>query len=183
MIEHAVPKIRPARHADVNAMLAIYRRYIEHTVVSLETEIPSERQFAERIDATQREHEWLIAELDGELVGYAYGSKHRSRGAYRTSCEVSAYIADSAQGQGFARVLYEHLFTQLVDLGYCNALAGIVMPNDASIAFHQALGFRLVGVYHHVAFKLGAWRDVAWFERILREGPPRDACRDADRSH
>ena len=175
MSEHAVPTIRPAKHADVKAMLAIYRPYIEQTVVSLETEIPTEAQFEERIDATQREHEWLIAELDGTLVGYAYGSKHRSRGAYRTSCEVSAYIADSAQGQGFARVLYEHLFAQLEDLGYCNALAGIVVPNDASVAFHQAMGFRLVGVYHHVAYKLGAWQDVAWFERILREGPPRDA--------
>ncbi|MFT4513805.1 MAG: L-amino acid N-acyltransferase YncA [Planctomycetota bacterium] len=165
---------RQARHADAKAMLAIYRPFIEHTTVSFETEVPSEQEFAQRIDAAQSEHEWLVAEMGSAVIGYAYGSKHRSRGAYRTSCEVSAYVADSAQGRGVARLLYERLFERLVELGYCNALAGIAGPNDKSAAFHAAMGFTLVGVYHHIGFKNGAWHDVAWYERILREGPPGD---------
>ena len=169
------PTIRQARQADAQSMLAIYRPFIEHTVVSLETVEPSEAEFAQRIDATQSEHEWLVAELDGVVIGFAYGSKHRSRGAYQTSCEVSAYVSDAVQGRGIARLLYERLFERLVELGYCNALAGIVMPNNTSVAFHVAMGFTLVGVYHHVGFKHGAWHDVAWYERILREGPPNDA--------
>lgn len=173
MVAH--PTIRQARHEDAKAMLAIYRPFIEHTVVSLETVVPSEVEFAQRVDERQRTHEWLVAELDGTVIGYAYGSKHRARGAYRTSCEVSAYVADAAQGRGVARLLYERLLERLAELGYCNALAGIAMPNDTSVAFHLAMGFTLVGVYHHVGFKHGAWRDVAWYERILREGAPRDA--------
>ncbi len=174
MVEHATPTIRQARHADAAAMLAIYRPFIEHTVVSFETEVPSVQEFAERVEATQRAHEWLVAELDGAVLGYAYGSKHRSRGAYRASCEVSGYVAEAAQGRGIARLLYERLFARLIALGYCNALAGIAMPNDPSVGFHQAMGFTLVGVYHHIGFKHGAWHDIAWYERILREGPPRD---------
>ncbi|MGK0154436.1 MAG: L-amino acid N-acyltransferase YncA [Neolewinella sp.] len=173
MVAH--PTIRQARHSDATAMLAIYQPFIEHTVVSLETVVPSEAEFAQRIAARQLEHEWLVAELDGVVIGYAYGSKHRARGAYRTSCEVSAYVADPAQGRGVARLLYARLFERLVELGYCNALAGIAMPNDTSVAFHVAMGFTLVGVYHHVGFKHGAWHDVAWYERVLREGPPNDA--------
>jgi phosphinothricin acetyltransferase len=166
------PTIRQARQADAQSMLAIYRPFIEHTVVSLETVEPSEAELAQRIDAILSEHEWLVAELDGVVIGFAYGSKHRSRGAYRPSCEVSAYVSDAVQGRGIARLLYERLFERLVEQGYCNALAGIVMPNDTSVAFHVAMGFTLVGVYHHVGFKHGAWHDVAWYERILREGPP-----------
>jgi L-amino acid N-acyltransferase YncA len=168
------PTIRQARQADAQSMLAIYRPFIEHTVVSLETVEPSEAEFAQRIDATLSEHEWLVAELGGVVVGFAYGSKHRSRGAYQTSCEVSAYVLDAVQGRGIARLLYERLFDRLVERGYCNSLAGIVMPNDTSVAFHVAMGFTLVGVYHHVGFKHGAWHDVAWYERLLREGPPSD---------
>lgn len=167
--------IRPARAEDAPAMLAIYRPFVERTAVSFETEVPTLDEFVERIHARQRDHEWLAAELDGQVVGYAYGSKHRGRGAYRTTCEVSAYVSESARGRGVARALYERLFARLVERGYCNALAGIAMPNDVSVAFHSALGFSPVGVYHAIGFKLGRWHDVAWYERRLREGPPLDA--------
>jgi len=154
-------------------MLGIYRPFVEHTAVSFETTVPSVEQFADRITETLATHEWLLAEHDGEVLGYAYGSRHRARDAYRSTCEVSAYVADDAQRCGVGRELYGCLFDRLDALGFCNALAGVAMPNDKSVAFHRAMGFTLVGVYHHVGYKLGAWHDVAWYERVLREGPPR----------
>jgi len=169
---HAPVTIRRAEARDAAQMVAIYRPFVEHTVVSFEVTVPDEAEFADRIAAVVKTHEWLVAELDGSVVGYAYGGKHRSREAYRFSTEVSAYIAEGHRGRGIARQLYERLFERLAARGYCNALAGIALPNDASIAFHTSLGFARVGVYHGVGFKHDQWHDVAWYERRLREGPP-----------
>lgn len=164
--------IRPAATADAAAMVEIYRPFIEQSSVSFEVSVPTVVEFAERVVSAQAEHAWLVAERAGEVLGYAYGTKHRAREAYRFTTEVSAYVAEGSRGQGIARALYEELFRRLVELGYCNALAGVTLPNDPSVAFHERLGFAKVGVYHRTGYKFGEWRDVAWFERSLREGPP-----------
>lgn len=166
--------IRRAQAADAAQMVGIYRPFVAQTAVSFEIEVPGCDEFATRIEAVLATHEWLVAERDGALIGYAYGGEHRAREAYRLSTEVSAYVSDHARGRGVARALYERLFERLAALGYCNALAGIVQPNEPSIGFHLRLGFTLVGVYHDVGFKLGRWHDVAWYERRLRRGSPAD---------
>ena len=163
--------IRPATPADAAALLAIYAPFVERTAVSFEETVPMQAEFAERIRAANERWVWLVAESDGALAGYAYAGAHRARSAYRHSVEVSAYVAESHRRRGVARALYEALFPRLAALGYCNAYAGIALPNDASVALHRALGFADVGVFPRVGRKFGRWHDVAWLHRPLRDEP------------
>ncbi|MFK7739708.1 MAG: N-acetyltransferase family protein [Planctomycetota bacterium] len=165
-------KIRPARESDVPDLIEIYRPFIEQATTSFELEVPSVAEFAQRVAASQERHAWLVAEDDAGILGYAYGGAHRSREAYRYTAEVSAYLADRARGKGLGAQLYERLFVRLNELGYCNAVAGVTLPNDPSVAFHERMGFTSVGVYRRIGFKFGRWCDVAWYERPLREGDP-----------
>lgn len=163
--------IRPARVDDAGAMLSIYAPIVESTTISFELQPPSADEFAARIAKVSHAWIWLVAEHDGDVVGYAYGSQHRERPAYRYSTETSAYVAPAARGQGVGRRLYEALLPQLAARGYCHAYAGIAMPNAASVALHEAVGFRPVGRFPSVGRKFGAWHDVAWFHRALRAEP------------
>jgi phosphinothricin acetyltransferase len=164
--------VRDARPDDAEALAAIYRPFVERTVVSFELAVPDAVEFAARIAAVQLSHSWLVAAAAGRTIGYAYGCKHRERAAYRWTAEVSAYVESGWQRRGVARALYERLFDGLALRGYCNALAGIALPNDASVAFHRRMGFTDVGVYHRIGHKFGRWHDVAWLERRLRDEPP-----------
>jgi phosphinothricin acetyltransferase len=166
------PVIRSATEADAPALLAVYAPYVEHTAISFETEVPSPAEFAARIAKAATGWAWLVAEADGECLGYAYGCRHRERAAYRWSVETSAYVAQMYHRQGVARALYTELLTQLTRLGYCNAYAGVTLPNEASLALHRTLGFEPVGVFRRIGYKFGVWHDVAWFQRALREEVP-----------
>jgi L-amino acid N-acyltransferase YncA len=163
--------IRRATEHDAAAMLEIYRPYVERTVVSFETQAPSVEEFAARIAKALGNWTWLVAEEHGKCVGYAHGSAHRERPAYRWSVETSAYIHDRHHRRGIGRSLYAELLEQLAAIGYCNAYAGIALPNDASIALHRTVGFEPIGVFRRVGRKFGAWQDVAWFHCQLREEP------------
>jgi phosphinothricin acetyltransferase len=113
-------------------------------------------------------HVWLVAEDEtGKVVGYAYGAQHRSRAAYDWTAEVSAYIDRSAQRAGVGRTLYLALFDVLKERGYRLLVAGITLPNDASVSFHQALGFQRVGVFRNIGFKFDEWWDVGWWQLDL----------------
>lgn len=164
--------IRTATPVDAASLLEIYRPYVEATAVSFETEVPSAAVFAARIDKALQGWAWLVAEVDGQCVGYAYGSAHRERAAYRWSTETSAYVRPGWQGQGLGRSLYQALFERLAERGYCNALAVVVLPNEASVALHRALGFEPVGVFKRGGHKFGIWHDVMWLQRPLRDEPP-----------
>ncbi len=119
---------------------------------------------------------WLVYETtEGELAGFAYGCKHRERAGYRWSVDTSIYVRPQFHRRGIARALYEKLLGALTAQGYCNAFAGITLPNDASIAFHESLGFTKLGTYRNVGFKMGRWRDVAWWQRQLAELSPSPA--------
>jgi phosphinothricin acetyltransferase len=165
-------RIRSAAASDAPALLAIYAPYVEGTVVSFETVVPNVDEFAGRISKSTARWAWLVAERDGACLGYAYGSAHRERAAYRWSVETSAYVAASARRQGVGKALYLALFDALAARGYCNAYAGMTLPNDASAALHRSVGFEPIGVFRRVGFKFGAWHDVAWAQRRLRDAPP-----------
>jgi len=113
-----------------------------------------------------------VAEAGGEIQGYAYGSSHRARAAYRWSVETSAYVREGHRGRGLGTCLYGELLPRLAALGYCNAYAGIALPNEGSQALHRRAGFEPVGVFRRVGRKFGSWHDVAWWQRPLRDAPP-----------
>jgi phosphinothricin acetyltransferase len=164
-------RIRPATPADAADLLAIYAPCVRDTTISFETEPPTEDEFAARIAKALSRWQWLVADHEGRGVGYVYGSLHRERAAYQWSTEVSAYLHPDFRQRGIAQVLYRRLFDDLAAKGYCNALAGIALPNEASVALHRSVGFQPIGVFSKVGRKFGRWHDVAWFERRLRDEP------------
>lgn len=179
------PTVRLARPADAAGCLEIYRPLVASTAISFETEPPGETAFAARVSGALESLPWLVYESEhGVVAGYAHASPHRARDAYRWSAEVSVYVRDSHRRRGVARSLYTSLFRCLRHQGYVNAYAGIALPNEASVAFHEAMGFEWVGVYRQVGFKLGRWHDVGWWALRLVETdapvPPRPLrdCRE-----
>lgn len=166
--------IRDARPQDASACAEIYAPFVRDTCVSFEAEPPDVAEMARRIADYQRGHAWLVAERDGAVIGYAYGSPHRAREAYRFATEVSVYLHPSAHGRGLARTLYDELFARLAERGYRTACAGITMPNERSERFHRRFGFETVGVYRNIGWKFDAWHDVLWVQRPIGNltGPP-----------
>ncbi len=122
---------------------------------------------ARRIEANTSTHNWVIADIDGAVAGYAYGSQHRTREAYQTSCDVAVYVEPRFAKQGVGRALYTELFSSLKARGFHAAFAGIALPNPGSIGLHEAMGFTPVGIYREVGWKMGGWRDVGWWQRLL----------------
>ena len=110
-------------------------------------------------------------EIDGVIAGYAYASEHRARKAYQWSVDVSVYIGEQFRSQGIGKILYQELFTVLKAQGYINAFAGISLPNEASIRLHEATGFKPIGIYRSVGYKLGNWCDVGWWQLELQAPP------------
>ena len=166
--------VRPANGGDVAAMLDIYRPFVAESAVTFETIVPTEAEFLARVQAAERTHAWLVWDEDG-IQGYAYGTTHRERAAYRWCTEVSVYVAAPARGRGIGRGLYRELLPRLAARGYVNAYAGIALPNPASVALHEALGFTPIGVYPRIGWKRGAWHDVGWWYLRLAnpQGEPR----------
>ena len=161
--------IRMVEERDVPQILDIYAPFIKHTAVSFEEEVPSVQEFWERIQSYLQEAPWLVYETEGRIGAYAYASPHRGRAAYRWNRELSAYVAEDFQRKGIARALYHSILKIIKAQGYLNALAGITMPNDPSVAFHEAMGFSKVGIYHNVGYKFGKITDTGWWEMRIQD--------------
>ena len=166
--------IRTGSEADAAALLEIYRPYVEFSAVSFETIVPTVEEFASRMAKAVRGWQWLVAERDGQCLGFAYGSSHRARHAYQWSVEVSVYVHRDFHRQGIGRTLYLRLFDDLAEKGFCNAFAGVTLPNESSVGLHRSLGFETIGTFKAVGRKFGRWHDVAWLQRALRTDPPLD---------
>lgn len=166
-------QIRDAEpQCDAAACAAIYAPHVEGSAVSFEEVAPDAAAMAARIEATQATHPWLVA-VDGEEVrGFAYACRHRERAAYRWAADVSVYVAEGARHGGVGRVLYAELLGRLRAAGLRTACAGITLPNPASVALHETLGFEPVGVYRRIGWKDGAWRDVGWWQLELMPAGP-----------
>jgi L-amino acid N-acyltransferase YncA len=160
--------IRPANHArDAEAIANIYAPFVNDTVISFEDVAPTAGEMAARIERLTKTHAWMVADDDGEILGYAYGCPHRERAAYRWTTEVSVYVDPRHQRRGAGRALYEALLGALSEQGFRIALGVIALPNDASVGLHEACGFKLVGVYPRIGFKHGKWWDVGWWQLDL----------------
>lgn len=167
------------RHADPArdgaGCAAIYAPFVTDSAISFEEEVPTAADFAARIERIQLTHPWIVAECEQRLAGFAYGCPHRERAAYRWAAEVSVYVDPGFHRRGVGRALYQALLGLLREQGLWVACAGIALPNEASVALHESLGFALVGVYRRIGYKAGAWWDVGWWQLELRspaDGPP-----------
>jgi L-amino acid N-acyltransferase YncA len=159
--------IRPVRKEDAPQIAEIYRPYCEENCVSFEEVAPGTSEVEARIEKITRRLPYLVDDRDGVIAGYAHASPHREKAAYRWAVESTIYVRGDFHGKGVGRGLYTELFNRLRDQGLVKAYAGILVPNPSSQAFHEAMGFTLVGIYRKVGYKLGAWRDVGWWELTL----------------
>jgi phosphinothricin acetyltransferase len=162
---------------DAAACAAIYAPHVEGSAVSFEEQAPSAEGMAARIERVASTHAWLVAAREGRVVGYAYATTYNERPAYRWSAGVSVYVADEFRGRGVGRALYTALFERLRERGFRMACAGATLPNEASVALHESLGFEQTGLNRHIGWKHGAWRDVVWWQLELTpagDAPPQE---------
>ena len=159
--------IRDAIGSDVSAITEIYNYYIEHTVVTFEEEAKTVSEMAERIQGVQAKYPWIVMEVEGGIVGYAYATEWKSRSAYRFSAESTVYIKNGLNGKGYGYALYTALLEKLRAKNMHCILAGIVPPNPASIRLHEKLGFQKIGIQKEVGFKFNKWEDVGYWQLIF----------------
>jgi phosphinothricin acetyltransferase len=160
--------IRLATEHDAEPVLAIYAPFCTSSPVSFEEQAPSLDEMRRRIRTILARFPWLVYVDEEEVLGYAYAFAHRERPAYRWSVEVAAYVKEGQRGRGIGKALYTSLLRLLALQGFYNAYGGITLPNPASVALHESVGFRPLGVCRGVGYKLGSWHDVGWWYRDLR---------------
>ncbi|MFU8868715.1 GNAT family N-acetyltransferase [Natronococcus sp.] len=165
------PRIRVATPEDAPAVREIYAPFCESTAVTFEETPPTETELAERITSTLEDHPWLVCERADEVVGYAYAGPLRKRRAYQWVVELSVYVADSARRSGVGEALYEALFAVLERQGVCDAYAVTTLPNQATVGFHERLGFERVAEFPAMGYVEDEWHDVAWWRRSLGAKP------------
>ncbi|MGV3508047.1 MAG: GNAT family N-acetyltransferase [Sphingobacteriaceae bacterium] len=161
--------IRLITEDDARDALNIYKPYVQNTIISFEYEAPEIDEYTQRIKLYTADYPWLVCLQDQKIIGYAYAGKYGQRKAYQWSVESSIYLYPEAQGKGIAKVLYETLFSMLRLQGYFNVYAAISVPNEASLNFHKALGFKMIGAFEKAGYKMGNWHDVHWLQLQLIE--------------
>lgn len=143
----------------------IYKPFISDTIISFETTVPPINDFNQRINNTLVFLPWIVCILKDKVVGYTNASKYRKRKAYQWSVEVSVYIALEYRRRNIATALYTSLFSILELQNFKNLLAGISLPNNASILFHESMGFKKIAEYDKIGYKFGKWHSVGWWQK------------------
>ena len=166
-------QIRPATPADGAAVAEIYAYYVAETAITFDETAPTAAEMSQRIADTLARYPFLVATDDQQaVIGYAYASPHRPRASYRWSVDTAIYLDPSHRRLGVGSALYARLIPIITAQGYKRAYAGITLPNAASVGLHERLGFKPIGVYSAVGYKLGQWRDVGWWELSLTNELP-----------
>jgi phosphinothricin acetyltransferase len=159
--------VRDATPADAAAIAAIYNHYVATTPISMETDPVADEEMARRIAEVQGGAlPWLVLLDEGRVLGYAYASKWRARPGYRHAVESSVYVDHGQRGRGLGLALYRALLARLEGRFHA-IIGGIALPNAASIALHERLGFRQVACFPEVGHKFGAWVDVGYWQLTL----------------
>jgi phosphinothricin acetyltransferase len=162
------PIIRLAQESDAESLLRIYAPIVEQTAISFELTPPTVEEFHQRMRKVQESHTWIVCE-EGEILGYAYAHQFRPREAYDWTTETTIYVAAGQQRRGVGYGLYASLLHALRMQGFCTAIAGVTLPNEASVRLHEKTGFKAIGTYHAVGYKFGKWHDVGFWELSLRD--------------
>lgn len=162
--------LRKAHSGDYQSIADIYNYYIENTVITFEEASISAVDIAARVeDIQKRDLPWLVAEEDKRVIGYAYAGPWNKRSAYRHSIEISIYLAHQHTGNGLGTRLYEALFTTLRGMNFHMVIAGVTLPNPASVAIHEKFGMKKVAHFEEVGFKFGQWLDVGYWQVAINE--------------
>ena len=166
--------IRNATIDDAPRLVEIYSYYVEETAVSFECETPSVEKFQTRMKRTQKNYPYLVAEIDGKIIGYAYASAFIGRAAYKFSAELTIYLDKNFRHQGVGKKLYTELEKILRDQGIKNLYACIGYPEVEdeyltlnSVNFHQHLGFKICGKFENCGYKFNRWYSMVWAEKII----------------
>ncbi|MCR4616488.1 MAG: GNAT family N-acetyltransferase [Clostridiales bacterium] len=166
--------IREATPGDASSIRNIYAPYVKNTAISFEYEVPDVDEMKERITKTIKKYPYLVAQLNGEIVGYSYASAFIPRAAYSKCAELSIYISDSFTHLGIGKTLYTKMEDKLSEMGITNLYACIAVPDEAdeyldfnSAEFHKHLGFKQVGFFTHCGYKFGRYYNMIWAEKIL----------------
>ncbi len=160
--------IRSVVLADAAMIAEIYNYYIETSIATFELEQIDAAEMEKRIRETlSGNYPYFVAEENGEILGYAYGHQFRARIAYRHSVEISVYIKNGFGGKGIATLLYERLFAELTRRDFHAVIAGISLPNEASVKLHEKFWMVKVAHFKEVGFKFGEWIDTGYWELII----------------
>lgn len=162
--------IRYATPKDSDGILKVYEPYIRNTTITYEYEVPTKKEFYNRTCEILSNFPYLVCEDEGEIIGYAYGSKHRERAAFQWGVEISVYVRQEYQGKGVATELYHRILKLLKQQGFYKVYAIIDSPNEKSEKFHEKFGFQRIAYLPKVAYKLGRWCDITYYEKELRDG-------------
>lgn len=159
--------IRIANLQDAPKLLEIYAPYVENTAVTFEYSVPTLEEFTARMKNILEKYPYLVAEENGEIIGYTYASAFKARAAYAWSVETSIYVKEGAHRHGIGQALYNALEEILRKQHVCNLCACIAYPNPESIAFHEKFGYVNVAHFHASGYKNGVWYDMIWMEKEL----------------
>lgn len=162
--------IRSVQLADAKAIRAIYQPYVTETAITFEVDVPTVQEFERRITKTLAQFPYLVAVVEGKVVGYAYASTYYARAAYDWTVELSIYVAKETRGKGVGSALYEALEEELKARGYLRFLACIAVPNEASISMHKKRGYVQVAHFPKIGFKFNQWYDIVWMQKTI-QGP------------
>ena len=172
-------EIRLATVNDAEEILAIYAPYVRNTAVTFEYDVPGIGEFRSRIEETLKNYPYLAAAEEGRIIGYAYAGAFRKRAAYQHSAELSIYLDEHCRQRGIGRLLYQELEKRLPKQNIFTVYAGVTATDrkddafltDASIHFHEKMGYAKIGEHHLCGYKFDRWYNVVWFEKMLGDRP------------
>jgi phosphinothricin acetyltransferase len=165
--------VRDVAGGDAGAIAAIYAPYVRETAITFEIDPPGAAEMRARIEEVTAHFPWLVATDGAHVLGYAYATSFRARAAYRWIVETTVYVAQDQARRGIGRALYAPLLDRLRQQGFCAAIGAIALPNNASVAIHEAMGFVHQGTYRRVGYKLDRWHDVGLWQCDFGPRPDR----------
>ena len=161
--------IRSVTPADAGALIEIYAPYVRETAITFDTEVPSVKEFEDKIRHITAFYPFIAAVDEGEILGYAYADVFRTKAAFAWSVEMTIYVRRDCHRQGVGKALYLRLEELLREQNITNLYACITYPNPESIAFHEKLGYSYIGRFEKCGYKLGRWQDVVWLGKVIGE--------------